>query len=253
MSTPQPVINPMAAITTGKVMNPIRIVVYGVDGVGKSTFAADAPDNIFICAERGTDDLDVSRFPAPANWLNIIQILDYLASDENKFKSVTIDSIDWFEDFIKKKICAENGWNSIEDPGYGRGWKMMREEFRDFLISLDYISISKNMNVIIIGHTRVEKYNDPEHDPYDRFHIKLDDENAAKLREWSDCVLFAKYDNYTKQNKETKRVQGQSTGERKLYTTWSAAYDAKNRYSLPSSMPLKWSNFFDAVKAFKGK
>ena len=51
------------AITRGKIEKPLRLLVIGVDGVGKSTFAAAAPSPIFLDAEDGSNNLDVARLP----------------------------------------------------------------------------------------------------------------------------------------------------------------------------------------------
>ncbi|MDR0869400.1 MAG: ATP-binding protein [Planctomycetaceae bacterium] len=45
----------LQTIQTGKAQAPPRLLIYGTEGIGKSTFGASAPKPIFIPTEDGLD------------------------------------------------------------------------------------------------------------------------------------------------------------------------------------------------------
>lgn len=237
----------LASITKGKLDAPMRVVLYGVEGIGKSTFAAASPSPIFIGAEDGTAQLDVARF-SPENWEEVIEALRTLTNDTHAYRTVVLDTLDWAEPLIWAHICKRDGKTSIEDYGYGKGYKAAIDEWRILLSHLDRLRKTKGMSVILLGHSWVKPYKNPSGEDYDRYGLKLHAEAGGLLKEWADCVLFANYETYAAKEKG-KRVKGVSTGARLIYTQHEAAYDAKNRYDLPEYLPLSWSDFDAAVKA----
>lgn len=226
-------------ITTGKVETPIRLVVYGVDGWGKSTFAAGAPSPLFITTEKGTAHLDVARI-APDTFAEIFDVIEELYESEHEFKTLVLDSVGWAEDLARREVCKEHDVNSIEGVGYGKGWVMLREKFRTLFAGFDALVEARNMNIVCIGHTEVKRFNDPEHDPYDRYELNLDPENAKRLRQWADCVLFANYDTSVRKDEKTlgAKAKAKSYNKHILHAVRTAAFDAKNRYGLPDRIVL---------------
>lgn len=231
-----------------------RLVVHGPNGVGKSTFASQAPNAIFICAEDGTSHLDVTRFPAPDNWQDILDAIGVLYEQQHEYKTVILDSADWAEQMARDAICVENNVSSIEKIPYGKGWVFCQEKFSQLLKCFDAL-YAKGMNIIIVAHTTVKAFNDPEHETYDRYSLKLDKRNDALLREWSDYVLFANWD--TRINQKTDKMgnplpglegkaKAKSFGKRLLFTQRSAAFDAKQRFAIPERLPLDWNAFWQA-------
>ena len=77
----------LAAVKKGRIKQPLRVIVYGQEGVGKSTFAACAPSPIFLCAESGTNHLDIARFPAPEQWSDVFDAVDLLTRQEHDYKT----------------------------------------------------------------------------------------------------------------------------------------------------------------------
>jgi hypothetical protein len=104
--------------------------------------------------------------------------------------------------------------------------------------------------VVQIAHTDIKRFDSPEHDPYDRYVIKLHARAAALLQEHSDVVLFANYRISTVKadvgfNKKVSRAVG--SGERVIHTVERPAFLAKNRYDLPDTLALEWSAFAQAM------
>jgi len=238
----------LAAVRGGKIAAPVRVFLFGVEGVGKSTFAAGAPSPIFLGPEDGTHHLDVKRFPPPATWAEVFEALAVLEHEAHDFKTLAIDTVDWIEPLVWRAVCEAGGWASIEDAGYGKGYVKALDEWRRMLSALERLRATKRMHVVLLGHSQVKLYKNPEGDDFDRYALKLHDKAGGLLKEWSDVVLFANYETFAAKDQKTKRVRGVSSGARLIYTNRTAAYDAKNRYNLPDSLPLSWADFFEAVE-----
>lgn len=235
--------SPLAAITRGIIEKPPRIVCYGVEGIGKTTFAADAPAPIFLGAEDGTAQLDVARFPEPHTWSDVFSNLESLEGEKHDFKTLVIDTADWLEPLCVAAVCAKHpeGYTTLEEFGFGKGVSFAVAEWRKLLAALDRLR-DNGMTVIVLGHSHVKTYNNPEGEDYDRYQMKLSPKVAALLREWPDAVLFANYETLVNKEKGA-RAKGIRGTARFLHTERTAAYDAKNRFGLPSRIPLSWSEF----------
>lgn len=228
-------------ITTGPVRCPRRTLIYGVQGVGKSTFGAMAEKPIFIQTEDGLNDIDCSRFPIATSYADVMAALGALYSDKHEYGTVVIDSLDWLERLIWADVCAKRGVESIEDIGYAKGYIFSLAQWRDVLAGLDALRSERGMAVILIAHAMIEKFANPETDSYDRYVPRLNKHASALVAEWCDEVLFATYQIHTKQTDEgfnRKRTQGIGTGARILRTCERPAHAAKNRLNLPDEMPL---------------
>lgn len=243
----------IANVSSGPVVKPLRLLLYGVDGVGKSSFAANADAPVYIGLEDGTSTLDVKRFPEPTSWLETLAALDELATADHPYRTAVIDTLDWLEPLCWQHVCAGKRTKegkpveSIEDIGYGKGYQAALDEWRIFLSKLDRLRSARGMTIILIAHSWIKPFKNPDGEDYDRHEIKLHAKAAGLIREWADAVLFATHETYTH---ETDRgTKGISTGARIMWTQRKAAFDAKNRHDLPESLPLDWSSLTEAVIA----
>lgn len=225
-----------------------RLMVYGVEGIGKSTFAAGAPNPIFICTEDGLGSLSVDHFPLATSYADVLTAIGTLYADKHEYQTVALDSLDWLEAMIWRDVESKY---DAKDLAYGKGAVIAAEKWREVLEGLNALRNDKGMAVILIAHCTIKRFDSPETEPYDRYQPKLQDRSSALIREWCDAVMFANYKTIVKKddvgfNKTVAR--GISTGERLLYTAERPAYQAKNRYSLPESIPLSWDAFANAIK-----
>lgn len=225
-----------------------RVLVYGVEGIGKSTFAAGAPTPIFIQTEDGLGSLEVDHFPIATSVTDVLDALSALFDGEHKFKTVVIDSLDWLETLIWRDIESKY---DAKDLAYGKGAMIAAEKWREILDGLNALRNQRGMIVILIAHCEIKRFDSPDSEPYDRYQPKLQARSSALVREWVDAVLFANYRTVVQKadvgfNKTVSR--GISTGERLLFTAERPSYMAKNRYSLPESIPLAWEAFESAIK-----
>jgi hypothetical protein len=254
----------LASVTRGRIEKPIRAVVYGVSGIGKTTFAANAPNPIFLAPEDGTSQLDVARFPEPKTWREAREAIRTLASEKHEYKTLVLDTADWLEPLCWEHVCDTRSDNngkverqqrtegklreSIEAFGYGKGYTVALEEWRLLLSDLETMRAKAGMHVLILAHSQVKQFKNPEGDDFDRYEMKLHAKSAGLITEWSDVVMFARLEMFANKDSKTKRIRGQH-GARVLNTNPTAAFFAKNRHSLPEALPLEWSAFEAACKA----
>jgi len=241
----------LQAILQGKTSRPRIITLYGVPGIGKSTWASQAPNPVFIQTESGLDDIGVDRFPLATSWASVKAQLTQLCQTDHRYKTVVIDSLSSLEPMIWREVCAEKGKKNIEDIGYAKGYKFALDYWREFMTALDWLRENKGMTVILVGHSRIARFEDPETEPYDRFEIDIHKDASAAIQRWSDEVLFANYEVFATEKGEgfNKRVKAIGDGTRKLYTSERPGRKAKNRLNMPESIPMLWADY----AAFVGK
>lgn len=244
----------LSQVTKGKVKLPHLVLLYGPDGVGKSTFAASAPSPLFIGTEKGTANLDVARAPSPKTFADVIAVIDELRTAHHDFKTVVLDSLDWLEPMVWAHACAANGWANIEAPGYGKGYIAANGEWMTLRAKLDMLRDERKMNVILIAHSLIRTFQDPQNNVgYDRYQLKLNEKAAALFREFVDSVLFANYEVFAKKDKGEQKGKAYGDGARFMYSERRPAFDAKNRHSLPFKLPLSWDEYVLAIESHAGE
>ncbi len=228
-------------ITKGKQRSAIRLVAYGSEGIGKSTFASNFPDPLFIDIEGGTKQLDVARFPQPQTWHDLLEEIDAVIEEPEVCRTLVIDTIDRAETLLIGALLAESNVDSIEKygGGYGKGYTALQERFqKDFLNRLDRL-IAKGVNVTLLAHAQMRKLESPEDPPYDRWELKVSKKVAPIVKEWSDILLFMNYDVMTVEENGKTKARGKA--KRKMHANHRPTYDAKNRFGLPDDMDLDYS------------
>jgi hypothetical protein len=238
-------------ITTGKVYRAQKILLYGIEKVGKSSLAAKFPAPLFLDVEEGTHQLNLHRLDIKtANELD--DAISRVAREQHNYRTLVIDSVDWAEKLLADRVLIENNWKSIETPNYGKGFVVLREAFKRFLDNLKPV-IGRGMHVVLIGHAQIKKYNPPEtSEGYDRWELKLDKDNTLRAKEWADAILFVNFETKViESGGKTKAIGGR---ERVIYTMNSAAYDAGNRHGLPEKIRMDIADLaplFEAAKVEK--
>ena len=233
-------------ITSGKIPKAQKIVIFGVEGIGKSTFASQFPDPLFIDTEDSTLHMDVKRFDKPTSWTMLLQQVEYVKINR-PCKTLVIDTIDWAEEICKKHLMAANGWSAIDAEGYGKKFVSLAKEMGTLLDKLSEV-IDVGINVVVTAHAMLRKKEEPdEMGAYDRYELKLEKKTAPIVKEWSDNVLFANYKTtiITDSKTESKKATG---GQRMMYTTHRPAWDAKNRWQLPDELPFDYSQIAQAFE-----
>ena len=240
----------IGSITKGREQQPPRILIYGSEGVGKSTFASLAPNPVFIQTEDGLSEIDTSKFPLARTFEDVVMQLQAVRDEQHEFGTLVIDSLDWLERLVWDRVCADYGVKSIEkaDGGYGKGYVHALTYWRQIVSILNDIRSKRGMAVVMIAHAAVERFEDPEHAAYDRYTPRLHKKACSLVCEWVDAVLFASRRLRVDSTTGKAAPVGADGGERILRTNGSPACIAKNRFGLPTELPLSWAAFVEALK-----
>ena len=233
-------------IITGKQPGPQKVLVYGPEGIGKSTFAAQFPDPLFIDTEGSTRHMDVKRLDRPTSWTMLLQQVAWVKANRGVCQTLVIDTADWAEQLCIAHICSKANVGGIEDFGYGKGYTYLAEEFGRLLNLLSDV-IDTGVHVVLTAHTQIRKFEQPDEvAAYDRWELKLQKKTAPLVKEWADMVLFANYKTFAVTNERTKKTTAQG-GQRVMYTSHRPAWDAKNRHELADELPFEFAAIAEAI------
>lgn len=240
-------------IIRGRIPCAKKVLVYGPEGIGKSTFASRFPEPLFIDTEGSTKEMDVARTPAPSSWQMLLDQVDYVKRHPETCRTLAIDTLDWAEQMCVEHICSINQKRGIEDFGYGNGYIYTREEFGRFLNRLSEV-VDAGVNVVLTAHAQMRKFEQPdEMGAYDRWELKLGKKTASQtsplVKEWADMVLFANYKTYSVAVDDKGKKRKAQGGSRVMYTAHHPCWDAKNRYGLPEEMPFDYAGIAGIIEA----
>jgi len=231
-------------ISKGIIKSAQKCLIYGAEGIGKSTFASCFPNPVFIDTEGSTKHMDVARTPAPSSWTMLLEQVKYFKANPTLFSTVIIDTADWAERLCIEHLCARDKKDGLEGWGYGKGYTYLAEEFGRLLDALTEL-IDLGINIVITAHAQMRKFEQPDElGAYDRWEMKLQKKTAPMVREWADMILFANYKTYVVNvdgqgsQKGKNKAQG---GKRVMYTTHHPCWDAKNRHDLPDELPFEYA------------
>lgn len=229
-------------ITKGVIPSAVKTLIYGPEGIGKSTLASQFPEALFIDTEGSTKRMDVARLPVPETWQDLLNEVEWVAQNPESCKTLIIDTLDWAEAICIKDLFQGKG---VESPGYGKGYVMLADEFMNLLKGLDKV-IASGIHVVATAHAAMRKFEQPdEMGAYDRWELKLQKKTSPLVKEWADMVLFCNY------KTTVVNIDGQGTqkgknkamgGERVIYTTHHNCWDAKNRFGLPDKIPMAYES-----------
>jgi hypothetical protein len=242
----------------------VNIVVYGVNKIGKSSLAQEAPRPIFADVEDGTKELKrVERFPRPDvwTWAYLMECVDFLLVQDHPYQSLVLDTLDWieplaFRELIRIKPTHQDGRKvveiqTIDDYPYFAGYTMVLDVWRLLLAKLEKLRRVRKMNIIALAHSNLRMVENAMGSNYEQWDLAINKHAAGMWRQWTDAVLYAAYElAVTKDDPSNKRGKGKGvgSGKRLLYTEEMPAYRAGNRYSLPPIMSLSWREFWATAR-----
>lgn len=241
-------------ISNGIVRKRQKVVIYGPEGIGKSTLAAQFPNPLFIDTEGSTGNLNVNRFEdKPTSWTMLTNYIEYVKQNPQVCETLVIDTMDWAERLCVEDILNTYGKKGIEDFGYGNGYVYVAEAIGRFLNTLQELIDKDICNVVLNCHAQLKKFEQPdEAGSYDRYELKLgkktSSQTAPLVKEWADMILFCNYETYAvAADKDGKKFKAQG-GQRVMYTTHHPCWDAKNRADLPPKIPLDYAQIAHVIE-----
>lgn len=248
----------LSDVQSGRKMKPLAIILYGVEGVGKTFFGMSSPNPINLGAEPN-EEIDGARFPVCKTYDGYIKRLDELLNENHDYKTLVVDTLDSVEALLHKQIVENDGKaQSINtaNGGYGKG----HAEADKHLINMrddkfQALREKRGMNIVLLNHSTKVKVEDPmtPDTSYDSYQLKLhvNQKGVGALpifTEWVSAVLFANHRIASTEKDGKRYVMG--AGERVMYTEKRPGYFGKNRFNLPHEMPLSWIDFANGVKSF---
>jgi hypothetical protein len=241
----------LSSLSRTKASRPPIIVIHGGPGLGKTTFAAAAPGAVFVRTEDGLGHIEADAFPLAQSFADVLDALRALYAEQNTFRWVVIDSLSALEPLIWQAVAAREGKSSIEDLGFGKGYVMALDYWRQLFDALHSLAAERGIGSILIAHSDIVRFESPEVEGYDRAQIKLHKRAFQLAYERADVIGYAAPRVFVRKEQDGQRSRnlGVGSGERLLHLVERPAYIAKNRYSLPESIPLSWPAFEAALLA----
>lgn len=237
----------MLNISSGRIEKPQKVVIYGPEGIGKTTFASKFPDPVFIDTEGSTYHMDVKRTEKPQSWQQLMDQVKQISQSPGICKTLVLDTADWAEMICTEMVCNKYQKKGIEDFGYGKGYVFLQEEFGRLLNALTEV-INAGMNVVMTAHAKMRKFEQPdEMGAYDRWEMKLSKQVAPMVKEWADMVLFANYRTYVVAADDKGKKHKAQGGKRVIFTAHHPCWDAKNRHNLPEELPLDYASIAHCI------
>lgn len=239
----------LASIARTRRLEAPKILLAGEPKIGKSSFAASAPNSIGILTEDGLSGIDAQAFPMATTLGDIYDAIGTLLNEPHDFQSVFVDSLDWMEPLVHAHVCKANGWKDIEAPGYGKGYIAAVAEWRNLLDGFEALRTQRGMAVILICHVKQKRIESPTHEGYDAWILKLNERAGSLVSEWADIVGYAAHRIAIKQTDAgfgSKENKARSLNERVLHIAPHPAYPSGSRFGL-QDCPLNWSAFADQL------
>ncbi len=241
----------LKSIESSRKIQPDRGLLHGLPGVGKSSWLAEIPGIIVIPAEDGLAELEVPVFPQPKSFTEIREMIEVLRSEDHQYKAVGIDTIDAMEAIIHREICEKKSWANIEAPGYGKGYSITADTmWRPLLDDLETLQRERGMEVWLVAHTTIKTFSNPQGEDWSRYIVELRPNYGNLVCGWVKTILFAQFDDHVDESDRGKN-KGVGGQQRIVHTRRHAAYDAKNRYGLPQTLPLDYAAYAKARDAFQ--
>jgi hypothetical protein len=242
-------------ITNVTASRPPRVLIYGQEGIGKTSLAARFPAPVFLLTEDGIPrGVEVASLGGLLeDFPSVRSALVALASEPHEFQTVVVDGLDALEGLIWRDVCSLQGWASIETPGYGKGYVAADGWWRDLLAGLDYLRRERNMLVVLVAHSAIETINDPRATSYTSYQLRLHKRARGLVQDWVDAIGFLASDLHVQtEDAGFTKKRGRADGGSQRWLHWEGrpAFRAKNRYGLPAKMPVTVDFSYSALAEY---
>lgn len=241
-------------IISGQIKKPFNVILYGVPGIGKSTWASKTPTPLFIGAEEN-DELTVQRLKKPTTWDEFLSQVQWIIDHKPNYETLVVDTIDSIEKILHRHILSKDpkgaGSMSQAHGGYGKAYEKAETEFLILRSMLQRLRDEQGKGIILLAHSIKTQATDTILGlQYDTYEMSIHKKAQAVLVDWTSCVLFGNYIVHKVDDDNTDKVFAIGEGERVVLTEKRPGFLAKNRYRLPFEMPLDFSYFLEKYHQF---
>lgn len=241
------------SITTAEKPLPI-FLIYGVPKVGKTSLAAEFPSPLYVNTpgESPPAGVDVATPGEIDSFESLMDLFEELLTKEHDRKTVIIDSLDGLEPIVWAETCRREGWQNIEEPGYGKGYLAADEVWREYLRAVEAMARA-GINVVQIAHTEIYRFDSPTSEPFSRYGIKLQKRGAALVEESSSVIAFLNYRTVIVEKDvgfKKKVARGEGGGDRVIHLEERPGFTAGNRFGMPESLPFRAGHGYAALAKY---
>lgn len=241
-----------------------KTIIYGINGIGKSRLAMQAPNNIFMDFDKNLAQYKVVsnrsegiKYPLDT-FQQVLDFVTLLINEPHDFKTVIIDSASSLNMIIENQVKLEKNVDSVKAIPFDKGYDHTRVLWEQLLRKLDFLWEKRKMMIIIIAHDQLKEVKNPIDGNFHGYDVALHKDIGALLRYWSNMMLYAttlkrftehkgkeKFGNINKKLTESKRI---------LYTEGDDLFVAKNTFDLPPIIPFDdvekaWAVIYNHIKS----
>lgn len=206
-------------------------LIYGKPKIGKTTFANQFENTLFIATEAGLTGQEAYQVPVD-NWETFKKVVEELAEEKHIFRTVAIDTIDNLY-----KFCIEWGNSSLgivhqSDAAYGKAYDLINSEFLKWLTRLSLLP----MGLIMISHAKEREIKPRAGMPYTYISPTLPEAARRIVIGMADLILYF--------DMAYEQIGENTVEKRVIYTQPSNNFEAGGRINwLPPVLPLDFHIF----------
>jgi hypothetical protein len=238
---------------------PPRILIYGPPKIGKTTLASEFPSPIFLQLEDGENETEVAGLNRAelASFGDVMDAMRELYEQDHDYQTLVIDSLSELQKLIYEETCRRgddkgNAKQRIEDFGYGKGYVYAVNVWHEFLDALNMLRIGRGITCVLIGHAKVDRFDDPETVSYHRYEIDLHDRAQKTLEREMDAILLLKRDVTIKTedagpNKKRAHAEGSNVW---ICCEGKPSQISGSRYALPPKLIYRKGQGYQALAPF---
>jgi hypothetical protein len=262
-------------VTTGVSSTGIRMIIAGVEKMGKTTFSSGAPAALLVPLEVGYAGVNVAKTPMLQTYEEVLaflfEVTQLAQRGQFPYKTIIFDSATALERHIHDYVlrldptykAGESKTATMESAhgGYGKGYTLANSILDGLLKQFDMLAVNAGINIVLTCHVFSSKITDPTVGEYDSWDLLLHSPKNQKtygkrelLTQWADVIGFL-YDPVflvTAVKSNMTRAMSQNKG-RILGLSRTPAYTAGNRFgiigeiSVPAPPANGWNAFAECL------
>lgn len=248
----------LSTIQSGVTRTGLRVVIAGLEKMGKTTFTSGAPNSLLIPLEVGFSGVNVTKTKMLQSLDEVqsflAEVLHYCQQGTFPYRSLVFDSGTALERMIHDAVIMRDptyrpGGKKVITMeschgGYGKGYSLANDEFDSLLQTFDVLAVNFGINIILTCHVFSSKIMDPTAGEYDSWDLLLHSPKNQKtygkrerITQWADIVGFLYEPVFVSESGNMSKAVSQNKG-RVLGVSRTPSYTAGNRFGLMQEIPI---------------